>query len=164
MSVAGSDGAGSAAEALQERYAPDSICWGCGPANPAGLHLESRVEGDRVVATWEPGPDHQAFPGVLNGGIIGTLLDCHSNWTGAHHFMVERGSAGPPVTVTAEYTVRLTRPTPVDRPVRLSARVVEATERTAIVEAELSSGGEVTATCRGTFVAVGPGHPAHGTW
>ena len=25
-----------------------------------------------VVADWTPEPHHQAFPGVLNGGIIGT--------------------------------------------------------------------------------------------
>jgi hypothetical protein len=66
---------------LQERYAPSLRCFGCGPANPEGLHVRSFVGGDGVlVATWRAGPHHEAFPGVLNGGIIGTLLDCHCNW------------------------------------------------------------------------------------
>ncbi len=73
---------------LQERYAPALACFGCGPANPAGLHLRSIVREDgALVATWRPGPHHEAFPGVLNGGIIGTLLDCHCNWAAAHALM-----------------------------------------------------------------------------
>jgi len=151
-------------EALQDRYAPDSICFGCGPANPEGLRIKSRPEGGVVVAEWTPGPHHAAFPGVLNGGIIGTLLDCHCNWTAAHHFMRERGVERPPVTVTAEYTIRLRKPTPATGPVRLSARVVESSGDRATVEGELRSGETVTATCRGLFVAVGEGHPAHDRW
>ena len=111
-----------------------------------------------------PSPQHQAFPGVLNGGIIGTLLDCHSNWTAAEHLMRSGGLDRPPTTVTADFHVVLRRPTPSDRPVHLRARVVESGHDRATVEAELSSGGTVTATCRATFVAVGPGHPAYNRW
>jgi acyl-coenzyme A thioesterase PaaI-like protein len=151
---------------LQQRYAPQTICFGCGPANPDGLHVASFADGvgDEVVAEWWPGPHHEAFPGVLNGGIIGTLLDCHSNWTAAYSLMRRRGTDKPPTTVTADYAIRLLRPTPTDGPVQLRARVVEATDDRASVEATLEAGGQVTATCRGTFVAVGPGHPAYGRW
>jgi acyl-coenzyme A thioesterase PaaI-like protein len=151
---------------LQERYAPSTICFGCGPANPAGLHIASfATDGEDVVADWAPGPHHEAFPGVLNGGIIGTLMDCHSNWTAAYQLMRRRGTAKPPTTVTADYSIRLLKPTPTDAgPVHLRAHVVETTEDRAIVEATLEAGGRVTATCRGTFVAVGPGHPAYGRW
>ncbi len=157
---------GNASEALQERYAPDCICFGCGHANPEGLRLRSfpaRGGRDEIVAEWTPGPNHRSFPGMLNGGIIGTLLDCHGNWCAAHYFMRARGLDDPPVTVTAEYTVRLMKPTPSDAPVRLRARIAEAGERKVRVEAELLSGGERTATCTGTFVAIAEGHPAHGT-
>ncbi len=175
-------------EALQERYAPESICFGCGHANPEGLRLRSFPAGDRrdaarddswdataddggeegsggheVVAEWTPGPNHRSFPGILNGGIIGTLLDCQCNWCAAHYFMRTRGVDHPPVTVTAEYTVRLMKPTPSDAPVQLRARIAEGGERKVRVEAELLSRGERTATCTGTFVAIAEGHPAHGT-
>lgn len=149
---------------LQERFAPDTICFGCGPANPQGLHVRSHATADGAVADWTPGPHHAAFPGVLNGGIIGTLLDCHSNWTAAHHLMRRRAAKRPPPTVTADYAVRLLRPTPTDGSVRLHARVVESTDDRATVEATLEAGGVVTATCRGTFVAVRRGHPAYGRW
>jgi acyl-coenzyme A thioesterase PaaI-like protein len=151
---------------LQERYAPLGVCFGCGPSNPSGLHVASRRadDGEGLVAEWTPGPDHVAFPGIVNGGIIGTLLDCHSNWTASISIMDARGAADAPVCVTAEYAIRLRRPTPVGVPLRLRARVVELADPRATVEAELEAGGEVTATCRGLFVAVPPGHPAHGRW
>lgn len=150
--------------ALQDRHAPQNRCFGCGPANEKGLRLKSRAAGDLVVADWTPEPHHEAFPGVLNGGIIGALLDCHSNWAAIHHFMRTRGVDEPPSCVTADFHVKLLRPTPTNGPVHLEARVVEATGDRAMVEATLASGGKATATCRGTFVAVKEGHPAFGRW
>jgi acyl-coenzyme A thioesterase PaaI-like protein len=150
---------------LQETYAPDNACFGCGPTNTQGLRIRSFAEGDDAcVAQWKPQPHHLAFPGVLNGGICGALLDCHSNWTAAWHLMRKAGAEAPPCTVTAEFDVKLKRPTPMDGPVTLRARVVESGADRAVVEATLEAGGKVTATCRGTFVAVKEGHPAFHRW
>lgn len=153
-----------AEQSLQERYAPHNACFGCGPANPKGLRIRSFPEGEAVVAEWQPEPHHEAFPGVLNGGIIGALLDCHCNWAAAHHLMREREAERPPCTVTAEYSIKLTRPCPSDRPLRLWAKVVESARDRAVVEGTLESEGKLRATCRGTFVAVEPGHPAYHRW
>jgi acyl-coenzyme A thioesterase PaaI-like protein len=101
---------------------------------------------------------------MLSGGIIGTLLDCHSNWTSAWHLMNRGQLSQPPCTVTAEYSVKLLRPTPLTTSVELLARVVEDTIDRTIVEASLSAGGRLRATCRGVFVAVKPGHPAYHQW
>jgi acyl-coenzyme A thioesterase PaaI-like protein len=149
---------------LQDRYAPHSICFGCGPANEKGLRIKSHPEGDDVVAEWTPEPYHEAFPGMLSGGITGTLLDCHSNWTAAWHLMRKAGLDAPPCTVTAEFAVKLRRPTPTGAPVKLRARVVESQDDRAVVESSLEAGGKVCATLRGTFVAVKPGHPAWHRW
>lgn len=149
---------------LQERFAPLSACFGCGPANAQGLRLRSFVRDATVVATWQPDSRHQAFPGMLNGGIIGTLLDCHGNWTAAWHLMNLNGLDRPLCTVTADYAVKLLRPTPLDAPVELVARIVSSTADRSTVEAELLSAGKPRATCRGTFVAVRPGHPAYHQW
>jgi acyl-coenzyme A thioesterase PaaI-like protein len=151
-------------QSLQERHATKLACFGCGPANAKGLRIRSFVEGDAVVAEWTPEPHHEAFPGVLNGGIVGALLDCHSNWTAAVHLMKAHGAESPPCTVTAEYAIKLLRPTPTNGPVKLTARVVESSNDRAIVEATLEAGGKTCATCRGTFVAVKPGHPAYHRW
>ena len=109
-------------QSLQEKYAPENACFGCGPANPEGLHIRSFVRGEEVVAEWKPETRYEAFPGVLNGGIIGALLDCHCNWTAAWHLMNKAGEDRPPCTVTADYAIKLLRPTPTDGPVFLSAK------------------------------------------
>jgi acyl-coenzyme A thioesterase PaaI-like protein len=149
--------------ALQDRYGADDICFGCGPQNPRGLRIKSRVAGDEVVADWSPGPDVEAFPGILNGGIVATLLDCHSWWTAAHHLMLAEALDQPPSIVTADLAVGYQRPTPSDRPVHLSARITETTDRRTTVDAVLTSDGVTTATATSTFIAVRPGHPAFGT-
>lgn len=149
---------------LQERYAARSTCYGCGPANAKGMRIRSFPRDGEVVAEWRPEPHHEAYAGALNGGVIGTLLDCHSNWTAAHHLMRRDGLAQPPCTVTAEYAIRLLRPTPTGGPVRLVARVVEDRADRAVVEGRLEAGGVTCATSRGTFVAVQPGHPAYHRW
>jgi len=151
-------------KSIQETFAPNLACFGCGPANAKGLHVRSFPDGDEVVAEWQPSKEYEAFEGMLNGGIIGTLLDCHCNWSAAWHLMTKSGADKPPCTVTAEYTIKLMRPTPSDRAVKLVARVVESTDDRAIVEAELIAHDKVCATCRGTFVAVKPGHPAYHRW
>ena len=156
-------------EGLQARYSPASRCFGCGPANEQGLRIESHqaqasAAPGELIADWQPLPYHAAFDGVLNGGIIGTLLDCHANWTAAVRVMRDRALDRPPGCVTADYAIRLRRPTPVDRPVELHAWPIEVDGDRVVVDAELSSDGIITATCRGTFVAVGPDHPAYERW
>lgn len=149
---------------LQDRYAPHNRCFGCGPANDKGLRIKSRVEGEQVVAQWRPEAHHLAFEGMLNGGICGALLDCHSNWTAAWHLMRQSGADTPPCTVTAEFHVKLKRPTPLDTEVQLRAWVAESAADRATIHAELWAAGKLTATCSGLFVAVKEGHPAYHRW
>jgi acyl-coenzyme A thioesterase PaaI-like protein len=151
-------------QSLQDRYAPRNRCFGCGPANPRGLRIKSfRGDGD-VVCRFRPEPHHEAFDGMLNGGIIGAIFDCHCNWTAIEHLVRTRGLGSAPCTVTAEFHVKLRRPTPSADEVELRARVVEEAGDRVTVEAELHAGDAVTATCRGVFVAVREGHPAFHRW
>jgi acyl-coenzyme A thioesterase PaaI-like protein len=155
---------------LQKTFAPKSICFGCGPANLQGLRIESIVKGEEVVAQWSAEKYHEAFPGVLNGGIIGSLLDCHSNWTAAYFLMKKLEMKHPPCTVTSDFHVKLLRPTPTNGVIELKAKVLEFDQNRdgdidrAKIEATLSVGSKVCATCVGTFVSVKPGHPAYFRW
>ena len=161
-------------KSLQETYAPTNQCFGCGPANEKGLRIRSFVKAgpaskgaeteEELVCEFTPEAHHLAFPGVLNGGICGALLDCHSNWAAAYHLMTKAGTGVLPCTVTAEFAVTLKRPTPMSGPIHLSAKVIEWTSDRATVEATITAGGKVTATCRGIFVAVKEGHPAFHRW
>ena len=152
-------------KSLQETYAPDNMCFGCGPKNGKGLRIRSFAEGDdALVAHWRAEAHHLAFPGVLNGGICGALLDCHSNWAAAYHLMRKAGAASVPCTVTADFAVKLKRPTPMDGELVIRARVAEPGDDRAVIEATIEAGGKITATCRGLFVAVKEGHPAFHRW
>jgi acyl-coenzyme A thioesterase PaaI-like protein len=151
-------------KSLQDAYAPLSVCFGCGPANDKGLRIKSRVEGDEVVCDWKPEPHHHAFENVLNGGITGAILDCHSNWAAVHAMMERDHLSAPPPMVTAGFSVKFLRPTPMDGVLRLRARVVELGGNRAVVTSSLEAGGKVTATLTGTFVVVKEGHPAFSRW
>ena len=151
-------------KSLQEFYAPKGVCFGCGCVNKKGLRIQSYLDGESVICNWNPENHHEAFPGVLSGGIIGTLLDCHSNWAAAYFLMKRNNDDTTPCTVTADYSIKLLRPTPSDQSIHLSALVTDICGKRATVEAKLSAEGKICATCFGTFVAVGSGHPAYHRW
>ena len=153
-------------QSLQERYAPEGRCFGCGPMNQHGLRIRSFEANDGTVVTeWQPRPEHEAFDGYVNGGIIGTLIDCHSNWTAIAALLDRSGVATTaPSTVTSEYAVRFRRPTPSDQPLRLVGRAVDVEGDRVTVETSVEVNGTVTATGRAAFIAVKPDHPAFGRW
>ncbi|MFV0389638.1 MAG: PaaI family thioesterase [Pyrinomonadaceae bacterium] len=151
-------------KSLQETYAPNSICFGCGPANEKGLRIRSFENNGKYVMEWRASEHHQAYPGMLNGGIIGSLLDCHSNWAAAHFLMKKNLLDEPECTVTANYSVKLLRPTPADSLIKIRAWITDFTDDRATVEAELCANDKVCATSKGLFVAVKEGHPAYHRW
>jgi acyl-coenzyme A thioesterase PaaI-like protein len=117
---------------LQETYFPDLPCFGCGPANEKGLRLRSYPGEDGLVtAQFTPWPEHDNGMGYLNGGIIATVLDCHSA-AAVTHEAFNRG--WPPLPgaalpyVTAGLDVRYLRPAPLTETVTLYAEVTEAGE------------------------------------
>jgi uncharacterized protein (TIGR00369 family) len=151
-------------QSIQDRYSPKSICFGCGPANEDGLQIKSFEDGGELICEWMPQKHHQAAEGMLNGGIVGALLDCHSNWAAITHMMKSRNLETPPSTVTADYKVNFLKPTPTDGPVNLVARVLKLEGNRSVVEADLIANDIVCATCIGTFVEVKPDHPAYQRW
>ncbi len=156
----------TAEPSLQERYAPEGRCFGCGPANLGGLRIRTFETGEpgSVETRWRATAMHEAFDGVVNGGICATLLDCTMNWAAISALVAPEGAVAAPDTVTAELSVRYLAPTPSDRPVQVRARVVGIEGRRVRVEGTIEADGRTTATGRGTFVEVGASHPAAGRW
>ncbi len=151
-------------QGVQRAFAPSSICFGCGPANERGLRINSTRCDGGLEALVRPAPEHQAFPGMIAGGIIGTILDCHGNWTAAIALMDERGDERPPTTVTASYKVDLKRPTPADADLHVVSTVVSIDDPWVEVEMILSADNKVRAKGTGRFVSVTEGHPAYHRW
>ena len=151
-------------KSLQEKYAPNGVCFGCGCTNKKGLQIKCFLDHDRIIATWTPDSHHEAFPGILNGGIIGSLLDCHSNWAAAYYVMKDQNLDITPCTVTAEYAVKLKRPTPSNVSLDILANLSKIDGNKAWINAELSANNKVCAICTGLFIAVGEDHPAYHRW
>ncbi len=151
-------------KSVQELHALSSICFGCGPSNLNGLKIRSFRGENGLEMEFTPTEEHQAFPGMVNGGIIGTLLDCHGNWTAAIALMDRSGDSEPPCTVTASYSIKLRRPTPFGSTLRITSEVVEIEDDRASIIMSLSAEGKVCATGEGLFVEVKEGHPAFHRW
>lgn len=149
---------------VQDQYAPNSICFGCGPANENGLKIKSYRINNGLEMEFEPEEKHQAFPGVINGGIIGSLIDCHGNWTAAIAIMEKNELESPLCTVTAQYEVKLKRPTPLGHTLKLKSRILGVQDDRAEIVIELKADGKTCATGRGLFIAVKEGHPAYHRW
>jgi acyl-coenzyme A thioesterase PaaI-like protein len=134
---------------IQERLYPGLTCFGCGHANAAGLRLRSYPGEDGVTATFVPRPEHDNSLGYLNGGIISTVLDCHS--AAAVFLEAERRGWSAPDDaalpyVTAGLDVRFLRPTPLAEPLHLVATVAVAGRAKMTVAVELHWGGKPRAT------------------
>ncbi len=149
---------------VQRQYAPNSICFGCGPANEKGLQIDSYRTDRGLELKFLPSDEHQAFPGMVNGGIIGSLMDCHGNWAAAIALMDSAGLKEPPCTVTATYSISLRRPTPAGVELHIIAEIEELMEDRAKVKMELHADEKLCATGKGLFVAVKEGHPAYHRW
>lgn len=127
---------------IQQRLYPESTCFGCGHANPAGLQLKSFDTDDGVIATYVPQESHSNGMGTLNGGIIATLLDCHS---GAAVLLASAGESDEltELWVTAGLELRYRLPTFLDNPCELHARITERTDSSVVVSATLKSDGKI---------------------
>lgn len=144
--------------AVQDHY-PDqfSHCYGCGRLNKSGLHVRTCwADDDETIAHFRPRPEHTALPGSVYGGLIASLIDCHSTGTAAAAIFKAEGRAfdtWPPVRcVTAALHVDYVRPTPLDALLEVRARVKELKGRKVVVTTTLSAAGEVCA--RGEVVAI----------
>jgi uncharacterized protein (TIGR00369 family) len=92
----------------------EGYCFGCGQNNPIGLKLHFTRDGDSVSTEFTPDRAHQGWPGLLHGGILGTLLD---------EAMSNAAYATGSTCLTASITIRLRQPVEVEAPLVVTARV-----------------------------------------
>lgn len=138
----------SDAVSIQERHNPRGMCFGCGPANPIGLHLRSFPDGDLVTAEVVIPATHENGYGIANGGVVTTLLDCHTGAVLVNELHGYDWAEHPPF-LTYHLDVALNRPTPVATPVRITGRLVERKSTELVVEAEIfGPDGKSTAKLR----------------
>ena len=144
-------------KAFQDYY-PENVahCYGCGRLNSQGHQIRTFWDGDETVTRYTPQPYHTAIPGYVYGGLLASLIDCHSTGTAAAAMYRAQGremDSEPALRfVTASLHVDYLKPTPLDGPLELRGRVLEIKGRKVIVETVLYAGQ--VATARGSVVAV----------
>lgn len=120
-------------------------CFGCGSLNGQGLQIKSFWSGEDVVCAWRPQPHHIGYPGILYGGMIACVVDCHCLWTAtayAHRAAgVELDGTWRFPYVTGALTVNYRKPAPIDGAIELRARVAEFGERKALVKCSVTAKG-----------------------
>lgn len=141
-----------------QNFYPDeiAICYGCGRLNQHGLHVQTYWNGEEGIARFTPKPYHTAFPGFVYGGLIASLIDCHSMGTAiaaTYHAEGRAPGTEPEVTyVTGNLNVSYFKPTPISAELLLRARVTEITAKKALVSVFVLAGDQECA--RGEVVAV----------
>jgi acyl-coenzyme A thioesterase PaaI-like protein len=146
-------------DAIQDHY-PDEIavCYGCGRNNPKGLHIRTRWDGKEGVFRFKPAPYHTAFPGVVYGGLIACLIDCHSIGTcvaAAYEAEGRTPDSVPEITfVTGNLNVTYLAPTPIDAELVLRTTVKEQYERKIIVICRVYADGKECARGEVTGVRI----------
>lgn len=137
---------------IQEYY-PDELnhCYSCGQLNEHGLQLKSFWDGEEAATIFEPKPYHTAFPGYVYGGLIASIIDCHSIGTAATAYQKEGREMGfdPALRfVTASLHVDYVNPTPIGLPLEVRGRAEEINDRKALVRTTVSANGELCAKAR----------------
>ena len=145
--------------AIQDFYHEDfAICAGCGRNNPQSLGVRTFWDGTEGVCRFTPAVHHTAFPGVVYGGLLASLIDCHSIGTAVAALYDAEGRApdsAPEITcVTASLQVDYLKPTPTSIELELRARVEELGARKAIVRCSLHAGDLETVRARVVAVRV----------
>lgn len=131
-------------------HAANNACFGCGQANPSGLHLEFLLANDGTVVSYPTvSRSFDGHPGYLHGGIIATLLD---------EAMSKAVRAQASASMTRRMEVDYLLPVPSESPLRVEGRVVRNEGRKHWAEARvLNEKGIVLAQATGFFIEARPG-------
>jgi uncharacterized protein (TIGR00369 family) len=130
-------------------HAAQNRCFGCGRANPGGLHLDFLLAEDGSVVCLTTVPDSFEGPrGYVHGGIIATLLD---------EAMSKAVRARGLIAMTRQLEVDYARPVPSGAPIRMEGKVVSSEGRKHWVQARiLNAFGSELALGKGLFIEVKP--------
>jgi acyl-coenzyme A thioesterase PaaI-like protein len=128
-----------------------NFCFGCGPANPQGLHLVFTTDTsnpDSITATSHFQLDrmHEGPPGHIHGGIIATLFD---------EAMSKLNRPLNVLAMTRHMEVDYLRPVPLYQPLVLISRHISRQGRKLFHQGEIQHpDGTVLARGKGLFIVI----------
>jgi acyl-coenzyme A thioesterase PaaI-like protein len=144
--------------AIQDTY-PDEFahCFGCGKLNKHGHQIKTYETGSRAVTVHQPIAVYTGAADFAYGGLIASLIDCHSAgaaaifWMHANGLVV--GQDPTPRFVTARLEVDYVSPTPLST-MQVSGTADEIGDRKVVVISDLTVGGTTTARGRAVMVRI----------
>ena len=130
------------------KYLPnrtDSMCFGCSPANPAGLRLEFFTDGESIFSSLKVPVHLCGWKNLVHGGVISTILDEIMGRAVIHKTKC--------LGMTKSMTVDFLKPITVDKDLKAAGKVLEAkNDRECLAEAMIfNENGELCAKSVGTF-------------
>ena len=143
--------------AFQDHY-PENLshCYGCGSQNPHGHQIKTEWEGDETVTRFRPEPFHTSVPGFAYGGLIASLIDCHSTASAAAAMYRQEGRSMDSLPafrfVTGSLHVDFLKPTPIDAELVIRGQVKEIKGRKVVIESQVWA--RTVLTAKGVVVAV----------
>ncbi len=144
--------------AVQDFYPEDfSWCYGCGRLNSAGHHFQTRWSGEETITEYQPQPEHMAIPGFVYGGLIASLMDCHSTGSASLAFYrrdgYELGDAeSVPRCVTASLKVDYLKPTPLGLLLKAVGHIQEVGRKKVVLHSELWARDQLCARAEAVLV------------
>ncbi|HWR36275.1 MAG TPA: PaaI family thioesterase [Clostridia bacterium] len=129
---------------------PRNRCFGCGPDNPDGMHLNFTLDEQRktFVCRFKLSSRYVGPPAHAHGGIIATILD---------EAMGKVNKLRHVVALTREMSIEYVKPVPLGKPLVVEGRERSVRGRVHTNVAEIrNQDGEVLARSKGKFIAINP--------
>ncbi|MEL6864344.1 MAG: PaaI family thioesterase [Bacteroidota bacterium] len=130
-------------------HMPGNTCFGCGRDNHFGLQISSFWEGEEAVCIWNSEEKYAGWKGILNGGILATLIDCHCMGTAmaAAYKAEDRSLDTEPEYryATGTLNIKYVAPTPNDKAIELRTKILEIKGRKVVMSCTALSEGKPTA-------------------
>lgn len=129
-----------------------SMCFGCGPDHPTGLHMEISGDSDdtlRVEGSFLVTEHHQGAPGLAHGGVLSAAVD---EGMGFLLWLL----ATPAVTAHLEVDFR--KPVPIGSRLHLEGQLEKVDGRKIYALMTGSIDGQVAVEAKAMFLKVGVEH------
>jgi len=143
--------------AIQDYYEAEfSVCFGCGRLNKEGHQLKTFLIDNETISKHTPKVNQTAINGIVYGGLLASLIDCHGTGSASAFYAQENGiklvQYNAPRFVTGNLNVSYLKPTPLDKEIVLKGKLKEIKGRKVIVSIAVYS--ENTLTVTGEVIAL----------
>ena len=129
-----------------EPFPSTEMCYVCGRANAAGMHLDFFSDGDKVQTEFETLPEHQGYNHLLHGGILTSVFD---------DVLFRVGWMMGLKTITGRLEVWFRKPVPIGETVRVVGRLDHQRGRWLHVKGEaFLQDGTLAAEANGSFAVL----------